>query len=160
MQTDGDMGWRWVEGSTQTRKEHNLRTPTYVAKKSRHVTRAKQPKRQRRSALTDSRCQLVSMISVDSNGIWASNQSYWLSYEIIFPSICGSSKTKSVYVLGVYFTTDWSSNSIWIGPPTWLGRPCLTPKVVSKEEEILEHLLSILHLLGACSNLGLGPKCE
>jgi hypothetical protein len=24
MQTDGDTGWRWVEGSTQTRKEHNL----------------------------------------------------------------------------------------------------------------------------------------
>jgi hypothetical protein len=24
MQTDGDMGWRRVEGSTQTRKEHNL----------------------------------------------------------------------------------------------------------------------------------------
>jgi hypothetical protein len=24
MQTDGDTGWRWVEGSIQTRKEHNL----------------------------------------------------------------------------------------------------------------------------------------
>jgi hypothetical protein len=24
MQTDGDTGWRLVEGSTQTRKEHNL----------------------------------------------------------------------------------------------------------------------------------------
>jgi hypothetical protein len=24
MQTDGDTGWRRVEGSTQTRKEHNL----------------------------------------------------------------------------------------------------------------------------------------
>jgi hypothetical protein len=52
------------------------------------------------------------------------------------------------------------SNLIWIGPPTWLGHPCLTPKVVAKEEDVLGHLLGVLHLLGACSNLGLGPKCE
>jgi hypothetical protein len=52
------------------------------------------------------------------------------------------------------------SNLIWIEPPTWLGRPCLTPKVVAKEEVVLGHLLGVLHLLGACSNLGLGPKCE
>jgi hypothetical protein len=52
------------------------------------------------------------------------------------------------------------SNLIWIGPPTWLGRPCLTSKVVAKEEDVLGHLLGVLHLLGACSNLGLGPKCE
>jgi hypothetical protein len=51
-------------------------------------------------------------------------------------------------------------NLIWIGPPTWLGRPCLTPKVVTKEEDVLGHLLGVLHLFGACSNLGLGPKCE
>jgi hypothetical protein len=32
------------------------------------------------------------------------------------------------------------SNSNWIGPPTWLGRPCLPPKVVAKEEDVLGHL--------------------
>jgi hypothetical protein len=48
-------------------------------------------------------------------------------------------------------------NLIWIGPPTW---PCSTPKVVSKEEDVLGNLLCVLHLLGACSNLGLGPKCK
>jgi hypothetical protein len=52
------------------------------------------------------------------------------------------------------------SNLIWIGPRTWLGRPCLNPKVVAKEEGILGHLLGVLHLLGSCSNLGLGPKRE
>jgi hypothetical protein len=31
---------------------------------------------------------------------------------------------------------------------------------VAKEENILGHLLGVLYLLGACSNLGLGPKCE
>jgi hypothetical protein len=55
---------------------------------------------------------------------------------------------------------EMDSNLIWIGPPTWLGRPCLTLKVVAKEEDVLEHLLGVLHLLGACSNVGLGPKCE
>jgi hypothetical protein len=83
-------------------------TPTHVAKKSRHVTRAKRPKRRRRSALTDSGRQLVLMIFIDSNGIWVSNQSHWLAYEIIFPSICGSSKMKSKSVLDVHFTIDWS----------------------------------------------------
>jgi hypothetical protein len=52
------------------------------------------------------------------------------------------------------------SNLIWIGSPTWLGRPCLTPKVVAKEEDVIGHLLGVLLLLGACSNLGLGHKCE
>jgi hypothetical protein len=51
-------------------------------------------------------------------------------------------------------------NLIWIGPSTWLGRPYLTPKVVAKEEDVLGYLLGVLHLLVACSNLGLGPKCE
>jgi hypothetical protein len=55
---------------------------------------------------------------------------------------------------------EMDSNLIWIGPPTWLGRPNLTPKVVAKEEDVLGHLLVVLHLLGACSNLGLSPKCE
>jgi hypothetical protein len=55
---------------------------------------------------------------------------------------------------------EMNSNLIWIGPPNWLGRPCLTPKVVAKEEDVIRHLLGVLHLLRACSNLGLGPKCE
>jgi hypothetical protein len=49
---------------------------------------------------------------------------------------------------------------IWIRHPTWLGCSYLTPKVVAKEEDVLEHLLGVLYLLGACSNLGLSPKCE
>jgi hypothetical protein len=32
---------------------------------------------------------------------------------------------------------EMDSNLIWIGPPTWLGRPCLTPKVVAKEKDVL-----------------------
>jgi hypothetical protein len=55
---------------------------------------------------------------------------------------------------------EMDSNFIWIGPPTWLGYPCLTPKVVAKKENVLGHLLGVLHLLGACSNLSVGPKCE
>ena len=53
---------------------------------------------------------------------------------------------------------EMDSNSSWTGPPAWLGRPCWPPKVVAKEEDVQGHLLGILHLLGACSNLGLGPK--
>ena len=56
----------------------------------------------------DSRRWLFSMIPIDSCRIWASNQSHWLSYEIIFPSICGSSKTESGCILGVHFNADWS----------------------------------------------------
>jgi hypothetical protein len=52
------------------------------------------------------------------------------------------------------------SNLIRIGPPTYFGRPYLTPKVVAKEEDVLGHLLGVLYFLGACSNLDLGPKCE
>jgi hypothetical protein len=55
---------------------------------------------------------------------------------------------------------EMDSNLTWIGSPTWLGRPCLTPKVVAKEEDVLGHLLGVLHFLGAYSNLGLGAKCE
>jgi hypothetical protein len=55
---------------------------------------------------------------------------------------------------------DMDSNLIWIESPTWLGRPCLTPKVVAKEEDVLGHLLGVLYFLRACFNLGLGPKCE
>jgi hypothetical protein len=46
---------------------------------------------------------------------------------------------------------DWTSNLAWT---------LLTPKVVANEEDVLGHLLGVLHLLGACSNLGLGPNCE
>jgi hypothetical protein len=50
------------------------------------------------------------------------------------------------------------SNSDWTGPLAWLGRPCWPPKVVDKVEDVQGHLLGVLHLLEACSNLGLGPK--
>jgi hypothetical protein len=50
------------------------------------------------------------------------------------------------------------SNSDWTGPLAWLGRPCWPPKVVAKKVDVQGHLLDVLHLLGACSNLGLGPK--
>jgi hypothetical protein len=56
--------------------------------------------------------------------------------------------------------TEMDSNLIWIEPLTWLGRSCLTPKVLAKEKDVLRHLLGVLHLLEACSNLGLDPKCE
>jgi hypothetical protein len=36
---------------------------------------------------------------------------------------------------------EMDSNLIWIWPPTWLERPCLTYKVVAKEEDVLGHLL-------------------
>jgi hypothetical protein len=40
------------------------------------------------------------------------------------------------------------SNSNWTGSPTWLRRPWLPLKVVAKVEDVLEHLLGVLHLLG------------
>jgi hypothetical protein len=95
------------------------------------------------------------MIPIDSDRIWASNQIHWLDYEIIFPSIYGSLKTESRCVLGVRFIAELvqkaeaDSNLNWTGPPTWLGRPWLPPKVVAKVEVVLEHLLGVLHLLGA-----------
>jgi hypothetical protein len=54
--------------------------------------------------------------------------------------------------------TEADSNSNWT--PAWLGRPCWPPKVVAKEKDVLGHLLGVLHLFRACSNLGLCPKCE
>jgi hypothetical protein len=52
------------------------------------------------------------------------------------------------------------SNLNWTVPPAWLGHPCWPPKVVAKEKDVLGNLLDVLHLLGACSNLGMGPKYE
>jgi hypothetical protein len=60
----------------------------------------------------------------------------------------------------LFLQPEMNSNLTRIGPPTWLGRPCLPLKVVAKEEDVLEHPLGVLHLLVACSNLGQGPKCE
>jgi hypothetical protein len=45
--------------------------------------------------------------------------------------------------------TEADSNSNWTRHPTCLGRPWLPPKVVAKVEDVLEHLLGVLHLLGA-----------
>jgi hypothetical protein len=50
------------------------------------------------------------------------------------------------------------SNSDWTGSLAWLGRPYWPPKVVAKEVDVQGHLLGVIHLLGACSNLSLGPK--
>ena len=55
---------------------------------------------------------------------------------------------------------EMSSNLTWIGPPTWLERPCLPPKMVAKGEDVQGLPLCVLHLLGACSNLPQGPKGE
>jgi hypothetical protein len=50
------------------------------------------------------------------------------------------------------------SNSDLTGPLAWLEHPCWPSKVVAKEVVVHCHLLGVLHLLGACSNLGLGLK--
>ena len=52
------------------------------------------------------------------------------------------------------------SNSDWIGPLASLGRPCWPPKEVAKEEDAQGLPWFVLHLLGACSHLGQGPKGE
>ena len=54
--------------------------------------------------------------------------------------------------------SEMDSNFTWIGPPTWLGCPCLPPKVVAKGEDVQGLRLCVLHLLGVCSNLGQGLK--
>jgi hypothetical protein len=69
-------------------------------------------------------------------------------------------RPERLFYYGLVLEPEMDSNLIWIEPPTWLGRPYLTPKVVAKEEGVLGHLLGVLHLLEACSNLGLGPKCD
>jgi hypothetical protein len=53
---------------------------------------------------------------------------------------------------------EMDSNLIWIGPPTWFGRPCFTPKVVAKEEDVVGHLLGVLHLLGRASTWAWVPS--
>jgi hypothetical protein len=50
------------------------------------------------------------------------------------------------------------SNSDWTRPLAWLGRPCWPSKVVAKEVDVQGHLLGVLHLLGACSNLSWVPR--
>ena len=70
--------------------------------------KAQRLKRRRRSVMTDSGRQLVSTIPVDSDGILKWDHFHWFPYEIIFPSIYGSSKTESVYDLGVQFNADCS----------------------------------------------------
>jgi hypothetical protein len=74
---------------------------------------------------------------------------------IVKNRVCMSSRHLFYYRL--VLEPEMNSNLIWIGPPTWLGCLCLSPKVVAKEEDALGHLLGVLYLLGACSNLGLGP---
>ena len=40
----------------------------------------------------------------------------------------------------LFLEPEMDSNLTWIGPPTWLGRPCLPSKVVDKGEDVLGHL--------------------
>jgi hypothetical protein len=47
--------------------------------------------------------QLVSTIPVDSDEILKLDHFHWFPYEIIFPSMCGASKTESVCDLGDQF---------------------------------------------------------
>ena len=68
-----------------------------------------------RSTLTDSGHWLVSMIPVDSEEILMWDHLDWLPYQISFPSIYGSSKTESGYVLGDQFKANWS----WRPRQTW-----------------------------------------
>jgi hypothetical protein len=55
---------------------------------------------------------------------------------------------------------EQDSNSNWTGPPTWLERSYWPPKVVAKEEDVQGLPWWVLQVLGVCSHLGLGPKCE
>ena len=52
------------------------------------------------------------------------------------------------------------SNTCWTGRPTWLGRPCWPPKEVAMGKDVQWLPWYVLHMVGVCSNLGLGPKCE
>jgi hypothetical protein len=87
--------------------------------------KAQRPKRRCRSTLTDSGRWLVSTISIDSKEILMWNHFDWLPYQIIFPSICGSSKTEFGCVLGIHFIADWSwwprQTRTRIGLGLWLG---------------------------------------
>ena len=62
----------------------------------------------RRSAGTDSGRHLYWTISVDSGLVWMWDQCHSKLYEISFPTIYGSSKTESGYILGDQFKADWS----------------------------------------------------
>ena len=67
------------------------------------------------------------MIPVEYGWVFMWNQSHWLAYQIIFPSIYGSSKTESVWALGVDFTRDCSWiprwTRTWFGPSSWWLEP-------------------------------------
>jgi hypothetical protein len=52
------------------------------------------------------------------------------------------------------------SNSNWTEPSAWLEHPYWPPKVVAKEEDVQGLSWWVLKVLGVCSHLGLGPKCE
>jgi len=65
------------------------------------------------------------MIPIDYEGILMRGHFHWFPYEIIFPSICGSSKTEYVCDLDVHFTTRWYWSPRWtrtqVGLGLWLG---------------------------------------
>ena len=90
------------------------------------------------NTLADSGCWIILTIVVDSGWILMWNQSHWLAYQIIFPSIYGSSKTESGCVLRVHFTAPrfqgglkldlglhlGDSNRISFRPLSPFGCPC------------------------------------
>jgi hypothetical protein len=102
------------------------------------------PSNWRRNTLTDSGCQLVSKIPVDSRRILAWDRCHWKLYEIVLPTSFRTSKTDSVCDLGVRFIAHcswtpnwartwiafglhlWDSNRISLVPPLRLGHPFWT----------------------------------
>jgi hypothetical protein len=56
--------------------------------------------------------------------------------------------------------SEMDSDSSWTRPPAWLKHPCWPSKEVAKEEDVQDLPWCVLHLLGAGSLLGLGPKDE
>ena len=104
-----------------------------------------QSKRQLRRTLIDSRCPLVSMISINSNGIQTLGWHHWNLYKILFPFHIKNVQNglfmrpgrRFWCVLLVDFEVGSNlgclglhlgdSNCISLAPSSWLGHPCWTP---------------------------------
>jgi hypothetical protein len=98
------------------------------------------------------------MIPIDSGWVWTWNQIHWLAYQIIFPSIYGSSKTESICALGINLLGTASeirdgleldlglhlgdSNRKSFGPPSWWGHPCWSPRPLSPRMVICMEVMS------------------
>jgi hypothetical protein len=60
-------------------------------------------------------------IPVDSGIIWMWDWCHWKLYEIVFPTICGSSKSDSVCGMGVQSKADCSWTPRWTRSRLGLG---------------------------------------